>query len=307
MNQPNFDRVARIYRWAEYLSLGPLLQRTRTHFLPQLLDRRRVLALGDGDGRFLARLLQQNRGLQAVAVDTSAKMLALLERRCHAVMPHDTNRLRTWQGSALNVTPAKDTDLITTHFFLDCLTQPEVDTLTRTLASTLNPGALWLLSDFALPHPRLLQPLAALYIRALYLAFRLLTGLRVTHLPDPQSSLRAAGFTLTIPPQTDLITTHFFLDCLTQPEVDTLTQTIAGATQRGTLWLLSDFRIPQTPLAPFARVYIRTLYLAFRILTNLRVQSLPNPQHALQRAGFTRIARHQRLFGLIYSEIWRHD
>ena len=197
MKQPNFDHVARIYRWAEYISLGPLLQRTRTHFLPQLTHRHHVLALGDGDGRFLACLLHQNRSLQAVAVDTSAKMLYLLSNRCHAVMSHDTNRLRVWNGSALSVTPPKETDLITTHFFLDCLTQPEVDALTRNLASTLQPGTLWLLSDFGQPHPRLLRPLATLYIRALYLAFRILTGLRVTHLPDPQSSLRAAGFKLT--------------------------------------------------------------------------------------------------------------
>jgi SAM-dependent methyltransferase len=191
---PNFDPVARIYRYAEYLTLGPLLQRTRTHFLPQLTECRRVLALGDGDGRFLARLLQQNRGLQAVAVDTSAEMLTLLQTRCHKVMPHDTNRLRIWYGSALHVTPAKDTDLITTHFFLDCLTQPELNTLAQTLAANTAPGTLWLLSDFAIPPTPLLKPLAALYIRSLYLAFRILTGLRITHLPNPQSALTAAGF-----------------------------------------------------------------------------------------------------------------
>jgi SAM-dependent methyltransferase len=191
----NFDRVARIYRWAEYLALGPLLQQTRTHFLPQLADRRRALVLGDGDGRFLARLLQQNPGLQAVAVDTSAAMLELLSKRCHAAKRNDVNRLRTWQGSALTVTPAKDTDLIVTHFFLDCLTQPEVDGLAHKLAAAVAPGALWLVSDFGPPRPRLLRPLAALYIRALYLAFRILTGLRVTHLPDPQAALAGAGFT----------------------------------------------------------------------------------------------------------------
>jgi SAM-dependent methyltransferase len=191
---PNFDPVARIYRYAEYLTLGPLLQRTRTHFLPQLTECRRALALGDGDGRFLSRLLQQNRGMQAVAVDTSAEMLSLLQTHCHKAMPHDTNRLRVWHGSALHVTPAKDIDLITTHFFLDCLTQPELNTLAQTIAAHTTPGTLWLLSDFGPPHPRLLRPFAALYIRALYLAFRILTGLRVTHLPDPQSALAAAGF-----------------------------------------------------------------------------------------------------------------
>ena len=92
-NPPNFDSIARIYRWAEYLSLGPLLVRTRNHFLPQLTPCRRALVLGDGDGRFLARLLQQNPDLHALAVDTSATMLHLLRERC----------LRTAPNSHLNI------------------------------------------------------------------------------------------------------------------------------------------------------------------------------------------------------------
>jgi ubiquinone/menaquinone biosynthesis C-methylase UbiE len=188
--QPNFDRVARLYRWAEYLTLGPLLQRTRTHFLPQLPPIHNALILGDGDGRFLAQLLRTQPTLQALAVDTSAAMLHLLRRRCQPF----SARLQTLQASALTFAPMAAPDLITTHFFLDCLTQPEVDSLTLNLASTLAPGVLWLLSDFGQPHPRALRPFAALYIRALYLAFRILTNLRVTHLPDPQTSLSRAGF-----------------------------------------------------------------------------------------------------------------
>ena len=188
--QPNFDRIARAYRWAEYLTLGPLLQRTRTHLLAQLPIRSRALVLGDGDGRFLAQLLDHQPHLHALAVDTSATMLHLLRHRCHA----SADRLQTLQASALTLAPSPETDLITTHFFLDCLTQPEVDALTHNLATQLAPGALWLLSDFGQPRPRALRPLASLYIRALYLAFRILTNLRVTHLPDPQTALRNAGF-----------------------------------------------------------------------------------------------------------------
>jgi len=193
-HQPDFDRVARIYRWAEYASLGPLLERTREHFLPRLTGCRRALLLGDGDGRFLARLLQQNRGLQAVAVDTSAKMLHLLATRCHRAKSNATTRLRTHHGSALHVTPAKDTDLIVSHFFFDCFAQSEVDALTHRLAAQVAPGTLWLVSDFGVPRPRALRPLAALYIHALYLAFRVLTGLRTARLPDPQAALTRAGF-----------------------------------------------------------------------------------------------------------------
>jgi ubiquinone/menaquinone biosynthesis C-methylase UbiE len=191
---PNFDRVARIYRWAEYLSLGPLLIRTRNHFLPQLTACRRALVLGDGDGRFLARLLAQNPDLHAFAVDTSARMLHLLRERCLRTAPHASERLCTDQASALEITPSPDTDLIVTHFFLDCLPQSEVEALAQCIAAQVPAGALWLLSDFAIPAVPLLRPLAALYIRALYLAFRVLTGLRTTRLPDPQTALARAGF-----------------------------------------------------------------------------------------------------------------
>jgi ubiquinone/menaquinone biosynthesis C-methylase UbiE len=191
---PNFDRVARIYRWAEYLALGPLLERTREHFLPELADRRHALALGDGDGRFLAKLLQQNPTLQATAVDTSAQMLRLLQHRCTTTAPNAALRLHTQQISALTAVPAPHTDLIVTHFFLDCLTQPQLDALTHRLTHHTAPGTLWLLSDFAVPHHPVLRPLAAVYIRALYVAFRILTGLRTSALPDPQSALTSAGF-----------------------------------------------------------------------------------------------------------------
>jgi SAM-dependent methyltransferase len=193
--QPNFDRIARIYRWAEYASLGPLLVRTRNHFLPQLTHCLRALVLGDGDGRFTANLLHTAVGVHILAVDTSDSMLRLLRQRCKRSanrLPLD--RLRTLQASALEVTASHDTDLIATHFFLDCLTQPEVNTLAHNLAAHTRSGTLWLLSDFGEPRPRALRPLAALYIRALYFAFRVLTGLRTTHLPNTQAALAAEGF-----------------------------------------------------------------------------------------------------------------
>jgi len=189
-DEPNFDRVARVYRWAEYASLGPLLQRTRTHFLSQLADRRSALVLGDGDGRFLVRLMWQNPALHATAVDTSATMLRLLRQRCG-----DAPRLRTLQASALEVEVPRGIDLVVTHFFLDCLPQVDVEALVQRIAGQTEPGTLWLLSDFQVPERAIVGSLSKLYIRGLYLAFGVLTGLRVRSLPDPQGALRRAGFT----------------------------------------------------------------------------------------------------------------
>jgi SAM-dependent methyltransferase len=190
--EPNFDRIAAIYRWAEYATLGPILERVRTHLLPHLGDPRRALVLGDGDGRFLEQLLRRYPDCDALAVDTSAAMLQRLTRRCRHV-PHPV-RIRTLHASALTIDPPPGADLVVTHFLLDCFTQPQVDALATRLSAQLAPGALWLLSDFALPSNPLLRPLARLYITALYTAFRLLTGLRVRQLPDPQSALLRAGF-----------------------------------------------------------------------------------------------------------------
>ena len=191
--QPNFDRIAAIYRWGEYLSLGPLLQRTRTLLLNQLNNPRHALVLGDGDGRFLQQLLLRYPQCTAIAVDSSAAMLDKLRRRCLRYIPNASTRLTTLQRSALEIDPSPNTDLVVTHFLLDCFSQPDVDLLVTRIASQLAPGALWLVSDFALPVNRLLRPFARLYIASLYAAFRALTGLRVNHLPDPQPALRCNG------------------------------------------------------------------------------------------------------------------
>src|SRR5271168_378857 len=118
--QPNFNLIARPYRWLEYLTLGKALENCRTHYLPQLLKRRHALVIGDGDGRFLAELLKRNPHLQADAIDTSAAMLQLLRQRCEAASPNGATRLRTCHANALTVPLEGSYDLVVTHFFLDC-------------------------------------------------------------------------------------------------------------------------------------------------------------------------------------------
>ena len=192
---PNFNPVARAYRWLEYLSFAGALERCRFHFLPALANYEatldtfphRALAYGDGDGRFLARLLTLYPSLEADAVDASSTMLTLLQKRCPRATVHLAD-------ARIFTPPHADYDLIVTHFFLDCLTDAEAAALAVRVAGYTRPGALWLVSDFHLPqHSPLNLPARAL-VRLLYLAFRLLTGLRPTHLPDHAAALAQAGF-----------------------------------------------------------------------------------------------------------------
>lgn len=187
----DFDPIARPYRTLEHLTLGRKLEQTRLHFLPRLHTAKTALVLGDGDGRFLAELLAVNPQLEATAIDGSAAMLELLRRRCEAYAP----RLRTIRTDALDYMPPADSsyDLVVSHFFLDCFTDSQIDTLAAHLAPALRPGTLWLLSDFRIPSGGMHLP-AQVFVRSLYFGFRILTGLRTTRLPDHTAILSAAGF-----------------------------------------------------------------------------------------------------------------
>jgi len=191
MNLPNFDGIARAYRWLEYLALGPLLSKTRNCHLDALRDRTRALILGDGDGRFTARLLAANPTIQVEAVDLSERMLALLLDRSSA----NGDRLHTRREDARAFVPSVGHDLVVTHFFLDCLSQDEVEALIARLTPILKSDALWVVSDFRIPNGPI-GLLAEIYVRALYFGFRILTGLRVTRLPDHATALERSGFRL---------------------------------------------------------------------------------------------------------------
>lgn len=192
MNPPaNFDRLARVYRWLEALTFGPLLMRSRCAFLSDVRTCRSALVLGDGDGRFTARLLAANPHVQIDAVDASPAMLRALERNAGL----NVARVRTHSADARTWQPLRaDYDLVATHFFLDCLTTEEVTALAARLRACVAPDARWIVSDFALPPNQFGYLIGRPLVAALYRAFGLLTGLVVRQLPDHRHALSAAGF-----------------------------------------------------------------------------------------------------------------
>ncbi|MES2219476.1 MAG: class I SAM-dependent methyltransferase [Acidobacteriota bacterium] len=192
---PNFDSVARAYRWMEYASFGPMLERCRFHFLPQSSAARHALVLGDGDGRFTARLLASNPTVQVDAVDASPAMLDILRQRARNNCQNAETRLSTTQADIRHFTPpGNDYDLVVSHFFLDCLTDEEVHALVARICPSMTPDAIWLVSEFAVPPRGWKRVAARTLIRCLYFAFSVLTGLRIRHIPDYAKSLNDNGF-----------------------------------------------------------------------------------------------------------------
>jgi SAM-dependent methyltransferase len=190
---PNFDHLARIYRWMELLSFGALLSRCRNTFLPELGAARRALVLGDGDGRFTAELLRVNPRVRIDAVDASPAMLDALLSRAKA----NSCRVSVYCEDAREWQPANGKyDLVVTHFFLDCLTTKECTALAASLRGAVSPAGFWIVSEFAVPEGWFGRLVARPLIWLLYRAFGALTGLTIRSLPDYQIALRGAGFSL---------------------------------------------------------------------------------------------------------------
>jgi SAM-dependent methyltransferase len=190
---PDFDRLALAYRWMEWVSFGPFLSRCRCAFLDRLSQHQRALILGDGDGRFTARLLAHNPVVLIDAVDASPAMLSALLR--HAGSHRNRVQIQVADIRAWNP-PRRAYDLIVTHFFLDCLTSDEVASLAARIRPQLLPDAAWVVSEFDLPVSRFGRFIARPLIALLYHAFAILTGLRIRTLPDHRKALSQSGFIL---------------------------------------------------------------------------------------------------------------
>ncbi len=68
--------------------------------------------------------------------------------------------------------------------------------MAETVRPSLSPAAIWVVSEFAVPPGWFGDCVARPLVWVLYRVFGALTGLTVRTLPDHESALQAAGFTL---------------------------------------------------------------------------------------------------------------
>jgi SAM-dependent methyltransferase len=194
---PRFDWLAPHYSWIEAATFGGLLHWCRTALLSEITDARRVLILGEGDGRFAAALLAINSVATVDIVDASSGMAALARRRI-ARVPGAAGRVRWHIADARAIAPpAPPYDLIVTNFFLDCFAAAELGRLIPRFAQGLAPGGRWLVGDFAVPRGGIVVRTAAhLALATMYAAFYLGSRIPARRLADPAPLLRAVGLTL---------------------------------------------------------------------------------------------------------------
>lgn len=198
----SFDALAPHYTWMERVLAGRRLQHARTAWLDHLEGRgaaapaSRVLIAGVGHGHFLASCARRWPAAEITAVDASAAMLGQARRRIeraglngHAIeFVHAT--LPTWQP------PARNFDVIVTHFFLDCFAPAELGAVVAALAQAARPCACWLLADFAIPAAGWRRMRARAIHWTMYAFFRPIARVSARRVTAPDSLLRAHGFSL---------------------------------------------------------------------------------------------------------------
>ncbi len=177
----NADPIAAGYRWLEYAAFGLALEKARFDFLAQAGEARCVLILGEGDGRFLARLLQYNRRANVTVIESSVRMIQLARKR---VPSREHARVQFHRmDAAAEPLPPGPFDLAVSHFFLDTLDGREAAAAVQNVAAQLAPGALWLISEFQEPARGFRRLHARLWLCAMYRFFAITTGLRPSKLP----------------------------------------------------------------------------------------------------------------------------
>jgi ubiquinone/menaquinone biosynthesis C-methylase UbiE len=187
----DFDRMARAYRWFEYVAFGRALQLARVVHLPALRQCRRILVVGDGDGR-CGEVLATIAGTAHVhCIDTSARMLRIAARR----VPASARGRVTFERADIRTFDPGEAawDAVLTMFVLDCLTTDEARQVTRRLARALAPAGQWLFADFVVPARGWRRLRARLWIGLLYRFFRWRTGLSVSQLPPSEALIAEAG------------------------------------------------------------------------------------------------------------------
>lgn len=188
----SFDALAPIYTALESVVFGNALQRARVALLNELTAPKHALVVGEGAGRFLEQFVRRFPTCAVDCIDASAAMLRVARER---LAPADRERVRFMQ-LALPATelPQASYDCIVTNFFLDCFDAHTLPLVVAAIADTTSNDAVWLVTEFAIPRASVRRQAARVLIAAMYLFFRLTTGISGRRLVDYRAILRQNGF-----------------------------------------------------------------------------------------------------------------
>jgi tRNA (cmo5U34)-methyltransferase len=175
----DYRLIARAYASCERLVFGDSLQRCRTAFIQALP--KRILSVGEGDGRFSEALLNARPKTQLQVIEPADAM------RREALLRNPNLEFVTPESAA-------PCDAIVLNFVLDLFSREEA----VTFLDQLPESPMLIVGDF-FPNEvpgRIERNLARLLVWIMYRFFNLTTGLKTRRLPPICDLLTSRGWTL---------------------------------------------------------------------------------------------------------------
>jgi SAM-dependent methyltransferase len=214
----DFDRVSRFYPLLERLVFGDALERSRASFISQVATARRVLLVGEGNGRFLDLALGiAPSTAELVVLDTSRRMLEAARRRCKG--RPGGSRIRFVCGDARTWSPGGPAfDLFITHFVLDLFTPVNQDRLVVNLDAHAATEAYWIDVDFV-PNPPQRAHQALMWLQ--YRFFRVVAAVEADRLYGSDAILQRRHW--------ELVDTRRYADTLVQAKLWRRTKNEGGS------------------------------------------------------------------------------
>jgi ubiquinone/menaquinone biosynthesis C-methylase UbiE len=193
----NFNRIAPYFERLEKMVFRNQMQSCRTVYLSDLPPLQKIAVIGEGDGRFLLELLKQTNCPEVHYIDSSQVMLQLAESRVHQQLPEALSRVCFNQlDLACESMPDENYDLIATNFFLDVFDERTLPECISKIGKSCSPHAIWLYADFQVSGGKLKQWRANVWLKTMYLFFKVVARIQAPALIDPSPLLDAHGFQL---------------------------------------------------------------------------------------------------------------
>ena len=188
----SFCRFARAYHFFEKFLFKDVLEKARFACLDSIHEAKRILIIGEGDGRFLAKLTSINQNCMITVMDSSPIMLSMAKSRVPTTFRGTINFCN--EDVTTFPFPLEAFDSVVSHFFLDCFTEETLSVLLKTLSSALCPRGKWLIADFVEPSPTTLWFIPQfLCLRLLYTFFRFKCGIEARSVVSPHNTLKDLG------------------------------------------------------------------------------------------------------------------
>ncbi|MES2308980.1 MAG: class I SAM-dependent methyltransferase [Verrucomicrobiota bacterium] len=185
----NFNFIAPFYRKLQFLFDGYTLQKCRTEWIQELKGSSKILVLGEGPGQLLEALIKTSPSSEIFCIDSSIAMLREAQRSVEKLKTNTAQIHFIHATLPSDKLPEGPYDGVITPFFLDCLSDENLQKTISFTAQQLKPGGRWLLSDFCIPPRGFSRWRAKIMLFFAYRFFKLTTGLSNQSLTNPDRYL----------------------------------------------------------------------------------------------------------------------